>query len=69
MLRSINNALTDSSGIEMGKVFGRDMAKFSIMDFGVIHDNEIYGTMAVYLRAKGAVPSSSDPRSNTKRQF
>ena len=29
------------------------MPKFNILNFGVIHDNEMYGTMAVYLRAKG----------------
>jgi uncharacterized damage-inducible protein DinB len=63
----IYEALTDSKGLEMGKMFGRDMAKFSILNFGVIHDNEMYGTMAVYLRAKGVVPPSSEPRGNTKK--
>lgn len=63
----IYDALTDSNGLEMGKMFGRDMAKFSILNFGVIHDNEMYGTMAVYLRAKGVVPPSSEPRGNTKK--
>jgi hypothetical protein len=63
----IYDALTDANGIEMGKMFGRDMPKFSILDFGVIHDNEMYGTMAVYLRAKGVVPPSSEPRGNTKK--
>ncbi len=52
----IYNALTDTNGLEMAKMFGRDMPKFSILNFGVIHDNEMYGTMAeVYLRAKGAM--------------
>jgi hypothetical protein len=63
----IYDALTDANGLEMGKMFGRDMAKFSILNFGVIHDNEMYGTMAVYLRAKGIVPPSSEPRGNTKK--
>jgi hypothetical protein len=51
----------------MAKMFGRDNAKFNILNFGVIHDNEMYGTMAVYLRAKGLVPPSSEPRGNTKK--
>jgi uncharacterized damage-inducible protein DinB len=63
----IYESLTDANGVEMGKMFGRDMAKFSILNFGVIHDNEMYGTMAVYLRAKGIVPPSSEPRPNTKK--
>src|SRR5580658_2305656 len=60
-------ALTDTTGMEMGKMFGRDRTKFGILDFNVIHDNEMYGTMAVYLRAKGLVPPSSEPRPNTKK--
>lgn len=30
----------------------------------VIHDNEMYGTMAVYLRLKGIVPPSSESRNS-----
>jgi hypothetical protein len=55
-------ALTDANGHDMGKMFGRDNAKFNILNFGVIHDNEMYGTMAAYLRANGQVPPSSEPR-------
>ena len=63
----IYNAMNDASGLEMGKMFGRDRTKFGILDFNVIHDNEMYGTMAVYLRAKGVVPPSSEPRGNGKK--
>jgi uncharacterized damage-inducible protein DinB len=63
----IYNAMTDATGLEMGKMFGRDRTKFGILDFNVIHDNEMYGTMAVYLRAKGVVPPSSEPRGNNKK--
>ncbi len=63
----IYNAMTDATGLEMGKMFGRDRTKFGILDFNVIHDNEMYGTMAVYLRAKGIVPPSSEPRGNNKK--
>jgi hypothetical protein len=58
----IYDALNDTNGVEMGKMFGRDMPKFSILNFNVIHDNEMYGTMAVYLRSEGQVPPSSEPR-------
>jgi hypothetical protein len=63
----IYNAMTDATGLETGKMFGRDRTKFGILDFNVIHDNEMYGTMAVYLRAKGVVPPSSEPRGNNKK--
>src|SRR5580658_1623567 len=63
----IYDALTDANGLEMGKMFGRDNAKFNILNFGVIHDNEMYGTMAVYLRSKGVVPPSSEPRGPAKK--
>jgi hypothetical protein len=63
----VYDALTDANGLEMAKMFGRDTAKFNILNFNVVHDNEMYGTMAVYLRAKGVVPPSSEPRPNTKK--
>jgi DinB superfamily len=63
----IYDALTDANGLEMAKMFGRDNAKFNILNFGVVHDNEMYGTMAVYLRAKGLVPPSSEPRGPAKK--
>jgi len=63
----IYDALTDANGLETAKMFGRDNAKFNILNFGVIHDNEMYGTMAVYLRAKGLVPPSSEPRGPAKK--
>ena len=57
-----------SSGVIPAKLmrrpfgFGRDTAKFNILNFGVIHDNEMYGTMAVYMRLKGVVPPSTADR-------
>jgi hypothetical protein len=63
----IYDSLTDANGLETAKMFGRDTAKFNILNFGVIHDNEMYGTMAVYLRAKGLVPPSSEPRGPAKK--
>jgi hypothetical protein len=48
-------------------MFGRDQPKFNILNFNVIHDNEMYGQMAVYLRAKGLVPPSSEGRGGRGR--
>ena len=62
------DALTDANGTEMGKMFGRDQPKLNILNFNVIHDNEMYGQMAVYLRAKGLVPPSSQGRGGMKKK-
>ena len=55
-------AMTDAEAVKMIKMFGRDATKFQALNFGVIHDNEMYGTLAVYLRAKGTVPPSTAGR-------
>jgi hypothetical protein len=57
---SAYEALTDADGAQMVKMFGRDRTKLGVLDFNVIHDNEMYGTIAVYLRLKGIVPPSSE---------
>lgn len=54
------DALNDADGAQTVKMFGRDRTKLGVLDFNVIHDNEMYGTMAVYLRLKGIVPPSSE---------
>lgn len=59
---AVYEPLNDTNAMEMGKMFGRDQQKFNILNFNVIHDNEMYGQMAVYLRAKGQVPPSSEGR-------
>jgi len=33
-----------------------------VLNFNIAHDNEMYGQMVVYLRIKGLVPPSSQPR-------
>jgi len=61
-------AMTDADAAKMVKVFGRDRTKFGALNFGVIHSNEMYGTLAVYLRAKDMVPPSSAGRGNTGKK-
>jgi uncharacterized damage-inducible protein DinB len=60
----VYDALTDASAVQTAKMFGRERTKLGILDFNIIHDNEMYGYMAVYLRLKGLVPPSSEPRGN-----
>ena len=51
--------VTDADASKMVKMFGRDRSMFGTLDFGVIHSNETYGSLAVYLRAKAKVPPTS----------
>ena len=55
-------AITDADAVKTVKMFGRDRTVFGVLDFGVIHSNEMYGSLAVYLRAKDMVPPSSAGR-------
>jgi hypothetical protein len=61
-------AITDADSLKMVKMFGRDKTVFGVLDFGVIHSNEMYGTLAVYLRAKNKVPPSSAGRGMGKKK-
>jgi uncharacterized damage-inducible protein DinB len=45
---------------DMVKRGNREMTRISTLIYNTTHDNESYGTMAVYLRLKGVVPPSSD---------
>jgi uncharacterized damage-inducible protein DinB len=51
---------TDDNAHSMVKRGNRDMTRLSILIFNTTHDNESYGTMAVYLRLKGVIPPSSE---------
>jgi hypothetical protein len=64
----IYDAMTDADATKTVKMFGRDRTKFGVLDFGIIHDNEMYGTLAVYLRAKDKVPPSSVGRGGGKKK-
>ena len=46
----------------MAKLRNREMTRISMLIYNTTHDNESYGTMAVYLRLKGVVPPSSEKR-------
>jgi len=54
-------SLNDTTAMEMTKG-GRPRAKLAVMIGNNIHDNEMYGAMGVYLRLKGVVPPSSEPK-------
>ncbi len=55
-------ALTDANATEMVKMRNAQRSKLGGLMSMVIHDNEEYGYLAVYLRLKGVVPPSSEGR-------
>src|SRR5262245_57221957 len=44
------------------KLFGGEKASLTVMHMNVAHANEHYGNIVTYLRMKGIVPPSSEPR-------
>ena len=54
--------MTDTAGAATVKFFTGDMAKLSILEFNTHHDFEHYGNIVTYMRLKGLVPPSSEPR-------
>jgi hypothetical protein len=58
------DALTDASATQMVKLgqSTRERSKLGLLAGMTSHSNEEYGYMAVYLRLKGIVPPSSEPR-------
>lgn len=54
--------LTDAKAAEAVKMFGRERARLTVLNMNTSHDNEHYGNIVTYMRIKGLVPPSSEPR-------
>lgn len=53
-------ATTEANAMEMVASFGGQVPRVSSLYGVVIHSNECYGNMAVYMRMKGLVPPSTE---------
>lgn len=53
-------ALTDQNAMDLIKQGPNSIARAAALANNVSHDNEMYGTGAVYLRARGLVPPSTE---------
>jgi uncharacterized damage-inducible protein DinB len=58
----VYGAMTDAQGTQIVKMFGRDVAKLTVLSVNTAHSDEHYGNMVTYLRLKGIVPPSSAPK-------
>lgn len=54
--------LTDAKAVEPVKLFGGQRARLTALNINTSHDNEHYGNIVTYMRIKGLVPPSSEPR-------
>lgn len=68
----VYEALTDASGaqvIDITQENGRQTRnlRMGLLTLNYGHNNEIYGSMVVYLRAKNIVPPASEPRPQQKK--
>lgn len=60
LCNEVFGTLTDENVNELIKVGNNEVARGNFMAGANSHGNELYGTMAVYLRLKGLVPPSTD---------
>ncbi len=61
------NSLTDANGAEMIEGRRGARSRFGTLNGNVAHNNEVYGSMAVYMRLKGLVPPSTASRGGAMR--
>jgi uncharacterized damage-inducible protein DinB len=70
---SAYSALTDASGAEVIDITQENGRQTRNLRMGLLtlnygHNNEIYGSMVVYLRMKNIVPPASEPRPQQKKK-
>ena len=56
------DTLTDAAANETVKAFGQERNKLGSLWFNASHNLEHYGNLVVYMRIKGLVPPSSEPK-------
>ena len=54
--------MTDAKGAEITDMFGRKLARMALLSINTAHNDEHYGNLVTYMRIKGIVPPSSEPR-------
>jgi uncharacterized damage-inducible protein DinB len=59
---AVYDGLTDANATDSVPFFRGQQPRLTALYGNIAHDNECYGSMAVYLRLKGVVPPSSEPK-------
>ena len=60
--RPAYDALNDANAGDVVKAFGKEQNRLGMLWFNASHNLEHYGNLVVYLRLKGIVPPSSEPK-------
>ena len=55
-------SMDDKKGAELTKAFGNMQPRLMVFAFNNSHVNEHYGNLVTYMRLKGIVPPSSEPK-------
>ena len=55
-------SMSEADAVTTVNLFGQKMTKIAVMDFNTAHTNEHYGNLVTYMRLKGIVPPTSEPR-------
>ncbi len=55
-------AFTDANAAEPLKFFGSERSRNGVLAFNAMHNFEHYGNIVTYMRLKGLVPPSSEPK-------
>jgi uncharacterized damage-inducible protein DinB len=58
----VYDGMTDAHAADIVKFFGQEQAKLTVLAFNNAHNDEHYGNMVTYMRLKGLIPPSSEPR-------
>ena len=58
----VYDSMTDAAGAAKVKWARWEMTRLGLLNFNVTHDNEMYGTIAAFLRIKGQLPPSTEAR-------
>ena len=56
------DSMSDAEATQMVNFRGGQHPKLAVLYAVIIHSNEMYGYMSVYMRLKGIVPPSSEPK-------
>jgi len=63
------SSLNDQNLVEMVKMGRNETTRAGVLAGLIAHDNEMYGTSAVYLRLKGHVPPSTERMQQMRRKM
>ena len=62
---AVYDGLTEANANDPVPLFRGKQPRLAVLEANIAHDNECYGSMAVYLRLKGVVPPSSEPKASS----